>query len=84
MPIVPIEQKYEALQYTGSNSAEIVTVTGITIVSEVDDVLTFTFDGPREHVANAGEWFMLAMHYPRFSGVFTETDMLNEWRFTTP
>lgn len=59
MPAINITDRFEGIQYTGSNSAEIdATISNLTIVSETGGVLTVQSPsgGGSPHVLNTGDW----------------------------
>lgn len=58
MPAISVVESREAIQYTGSNSAEIDSViTDLTIDSETGGVLTVTSSGS-QFVVNTGDWIV--------------------------
>ena len=72
MPSIPYVDNRRAIQYTGSNSAEIDTeIPNFTVVSEAGGVLTFDSSSPG-WVANTGDW--IAYTQGNVSGVFADAD----------
>lgn len=72
MPSIPYVDNRRAIQYTGSNSAEIDSeIPNFTIVSEVGGVLTFDSVSPG-YVANTGDWITFTQG--NVSGVFAPGD----------
>jgi len=71
MPSIPFVDNRRAIQYTGSNSAEIdATIPNFTIVSESGGVLDFTSVG--SYTANTGQWITYTQG--NVSGVFDNAD----------
>lgn len=72
MPAIDLVERVQAIQYTGSNSAEIDSlITDFVIVSEIAGVLTFTSQG-NPYIAMTNDWvrytqgFVLSTHTPAF------------------
>lgn len=72
MPSIPFVDNRRAIQYTGSNSADIDSeITYFTVVSESAGVLTFDSTSPG-FVANTGDWITFTQGF--VTGVFTPSD----------
>lgn len=72
MPSIPYVDARRAIQYTGSNSAEIDSeISLFTVVSESGGVLTFN-SASSGLVANTGDWIAFTQGY--VTGVFNNTD----------
>lgn len=72
MPVINIVDSRKAIQYTGSNSAEIDSaITDLTIDSESGGVLTVT-SSSTQYTVNTGNWIVFWQGY--INGVYSNSD----------